>query len=146
MKRVLLLSLFFLLFAAADSFAAEDEQKGAHEAAYEHASEKSVFNRFGDWFATVGKSEEEKAKILEERNARRMEAQEKKRLQRSEKEMTAEPEDAQEPAAKKGKESKEKAEDRREELQNTAEEMTSDRPNQSPEETKGAKGKGRQRK
>jgi len=72
MKRLMwIMSVLLLLLAANYSFAAEDEQKGASESAYEHASEKSVFNRFGDWFATVGRSEEERARIMEEREATR---------------------------------------------------------------------------
>ena len=64
---VLALSFFMTYYPV---YAAKD-QKGASQKAYEHASENSVFNRVSDWFATVGKSEEEKAKILEERKAKR---------------------------------------------------------------------------
>jgi len=64
------IAVLVLFLVTGYSSAADEEKKGASETAYEHASERSVFNRFGDWFATVGKSEEEKAKILEERKAR----------------------------------------------------------------------------
>jgi len=74
MRKFLIPAIAAMLLAfATASFAAEDDEKGASESAYEHASEKSVFNRMGDWFATVGKSDEEKAKILKEREATRAE-------------------------------------------------------------------------
>lgn len=69
MRRVtvgFLIALF--LISGIPAFAAE---KGASEKAYEHASDQSIFNRVGDWFATIGKSPEEKEKILAERKAKR---------------------------------------------------------------------------
>lgn len=48
-------------------------EKGASETAQEHASDEAIFNRTGDWFATIGKSKEEKKKILAERKMKRME-------------------------------------------------------------------------
>jgi len=72
MKRLLLMAVALLvLFTAIPSFAAEEGEKGASKEAYEHANRRSVFNRTSDWFATVGKSKEEKNKIREERNAKR---------------------------------------------------------------------------
>ena len=50
---------------------AEDKEKGASQKAYEHASGNAIFNRISDWFATVGKSPEEKEAILKERKAQR---------------------------------------------------------------------------
>lgn len=77
MKKALAGLMFLLvLFCAVSVLNAQDMEispkvKGASEQAYQHASENSVFNRISDWFATVGKSEEEKVKILAERNAKR---------------------------------------------------------------------------
>lgn len=51
--------------------AQEQADKGASPQAYEHASDQAIFNRIGDWFATRGKSEEEKAKIISERKMKR---------------------------------------------------------------------------
>ncbi|MFC1805000.1 hypothetical protein ACFLZ3_04150, partial [Candidatus Omnitrophota bacterium] len=72
MKRftILLLAFSFLMICSS-VFAAPKDKKGASAQGYEHASENAVFNRVSDWFATVGKSEEEKAKTLEERKASR---------------------------------------------------------------------------
>lgn len=43
----------------------------ANVKALEHANDKAIFNRVGDWFATAGKSDEEKVKIKAERQAKR---------------------------------------------------------------------------
>lgn len=64
---VVLLALAFLV-TTVDCFA---QRKGASERAQERASQEAVFHRVGDWFATVGKSKEEKEKILQERRAER---------------------------------------------------------------------------
>ena len=61
----------FLIFSSNLCLDAKEEQKGANEQAYEHASDNAIFNRVGDWFATVGKSKEEKESILAERKAKR---------------------------------------------------------------------------
>lgn len=92
MKRLVILGLAALMVLSAPvSFAAKDV-KGASAQAMEHADDNAIFNRVTDWFATVGKSEEEKAKILAERKAKRA-------AKRAEKE-----------AKKKAKEAKEKME------------------------------------
>ena len=73
MKKVTtfgLLVLFFI-FSANLCLAAKEGQKGASEQAYEHASDNAIFNRVGDWFATIGKSEEKREKMLAERKAKR---------------------------------------------------------------------------
>jgi hypothetical protein len=57
-------------------------QKGASDKAYEHASEQSVFNRVGDWFATIGKSKEEKQQIIQQRKAEREAKKAEKRAQK----------------------------------------------------------------
>ena len=63
--------LFCGVVCAQEKVAGEMKKKGASESAYEHASENSVFNRVGDWFSTIGKSKEEKEKILMERKRER---------------------------------------------------------------------------
>ena len=46
-------------------------EKGPSAKAYEKASENSAFNRVGDWFATRGKSDQERQVILTQRKAAR---------------------------------------------------------------------------
>ncbi|MCK5014957.1 MAG: hypothetical protein KAS66_14185 [Candidatus Omnitrophica bacterium] len=90
MKKIMVLGLAaMMVLSVTVSFAAKDG-KGASAQAYEHADDNAIFNRVGDWFATVGKSDEEKAKIKAQRKADRA-------VKRAEKE-----------AKKKGKEVKEK--------------------------------------
>jgi len=72
MKKLvlLLIAVSLALTSSMPAFAAKGS-KGASEQAYEHASDKAIFNRVSDWFATVGKSPEEKEKIIAERDAKR---------------------------------------------------------------------------
>ena len=71
MRKLFIFALAaMLVFSATITFAAKD-QKGASAQAREHASDNAIFNRVGDWFATIGKSEEEKQKILTQRKAER---------------------------------------------------------------------------
>ncbi|PIQ89668.1 MAG: hypothetical protein COV72_01780 [Candidatus Omnitrophica bacterium CG11_big_fil_rev_8_21_14_0_20_42_13] len=89
--------------------AQEEAKKGASEKAYEHASDKAVFNRVSDWFATIGKSGEEKEKILAERKAERAAKRVEKELKRAEKEKEAKKaREGMEEKARKQKESVEK--------------------------------------
>jgi len=70
--RKITLFLLVACFIASAVYAQDmpkDKARGASEKAYEHASDQSVFHRVSDWFATVGKSKEEKTKILAERKA-----------------------------------------------------------------------------
>ncbi|MEA3488770.1 MAG: hypothetical protein U9R44_00305 [Candidatus Omnitrophota bacterium] len=72
MKRILtLLLVFTIVLGTVPAYAAQKGSKGASATAYEHASDEAVFHRVGDWFATRGKSEEEKQAILAERKAKR---------------------------------------------------------------------------
>ncbi len=93
MKKVTVYVLLVLLFISSSKLclAAEEGQKGASKQAYEHASDNAIFNRVGDWFATLGKSEEEKEKILAERKAKRVakraEKMAKKEAKKAEKEL-----------------------------------------------------------
>ena len=68
---IIAVALLLLTLAVRPVFAAEGGEKGASAKAYEHASEQSIFNRVNDWFATIGKSPEEKASILQERKMER---------------------------------------------------------------------------
>lgn len=63
--------VIFALFCTTCVYA-QDKPKGASETAQEKASDQAIFNRVTDWFATVGKSSEEKDRILTERKAKRL--------------------------------------------------------------------------
>ncbi|MFC1666388.1 hypothetical protein ACFL0P_00760 [Candidatus Omnitrophota bacterium] len=66
----LVLVLAFVMVSTA-AFAAEGGRRGASTKAYEHASDEAIFNRAGDWFSTIGKSEGEKEAIIAKRKAKR---------------------------------------------------------------------------
>lgn len=57
-------------------------RKGASDKAYEHASDEAIFHRVGDWFATRGKSGEEKKAIIAERKAKRAAARAQKKAEK----------------------------------------------------------------
>lgn len=73
MKRWIGLAMVFGFLAVSAPLFAQEEalKKGASATAYEHASDQAIFHRVGDWFATVGKTPEEKEAILMERKAKR---------------------------------------------------------------------------
>jgi hypothetical protein len=72
MRKVIAIVLVLAIaLAAAPAYAAPKGVKGASASAYEHASDEAVFHRVGDWFATRGKTPEEKQTILTERKAKR---------------------------------------------------------------------------
>ena len=72
MKKVLVVIIILsLVIISMPVFAAEGGKKGASERAYERASPQAIFHRIEDWFATRGKSPEEKESILKERRAER---------------------------------------------------------------------------
>ena len=103
MKKISLLLILCLLalnMPAVQIFAAEGGKKGASEKALERASEDSVFNRMGDWFATIGKSDEEKAAIKAERREKRRIKREKKRAEKEAKRAEKETKKAQKDAKK----------------------------------------------
>jgi len=88
MKKILLFTMIVLLcIASKPLWAQEEKKKGASETAYEHASENAIFNRVSDWFATIGKSKEEKARILEERRLQRAAKRAEKELRKAQKEV-----------------------------------------------------------
>ena len=85
MKKVIaIIVVLSLVILSAPTFAAEGGRKGASARAYERASEKAMFHRVSDWFATRGKSEEEKEKILEEREAERARKRAEKKAEKAE--------------------------------------------------------------
>ena len=61
---------------------AEKGRKGASDKAYEKASDEAIFHRVGDWFATRGKSEEEREAIIAERKAKRAAKRARKKLEK----------------------------------------------------------------
>jgi len=85
MKKLVAIAIVFLfIVSVVPVFAQVSTRKGPNpsQKAYEHASEKSAFNRVGDWFATAGKSPEEKEKIIAERDAQRAAKQVEKEAKR----------------------------------------------------------------
>ena len=88
MKNIAAIVIAFLFIVSVVPVFAQTEARKMptpNQKAYEHASEKAAFNRAGDWFATLGKSDEEKAKIIAERDAKRAAKQaerEAKKLQK----------------------------------------------------------------
>jgi 3'-phosphoadenosine 5'-phosphosulfate sulfotransferase (PAPS reductase)/FAD synthetase len=86
-KLAVVLVVLSLLAAQSAAFAKPKGVKGASEKAYEHASEEAVFHRVGDWFATIGKSEEEKEKIIAERKAKRAAKRAEQEAKKAQKEL-----------------------------------------------------------
>ena len=83
MRKVILISVIVsCTLSCAPLFAAEKGQKGASSQAYEHASDQAIFNRVSDWFATIGKSKEEKEAIIAERKAKRAQKRTEKELRK----------------------------------------------------------------
>jgi len=93
------------------AFAARGGVKGADQKAYEHTSDNAIFNRVSDWFATRGKSEEEKQAIIAERKAKRAQKQAEKETERTKKKLEREARKAKKEAEKKAKELKKKIKD-----------------------------------
>lgn len=90
MKKFIILALMATVVALP---VAGYTQQGASDTAMEKAGPQAVFHRFGDWFATIGKSDAEKQKIIAERKA-----------ERAKKRMMHEGEKAQKKAKEKSKE------------------------------------------
>ena len=86
-KLAIIAAVLLLALVSKPVFCAEGGKKGASAEAYEHASEQAVFHRISDWFATTGKSPEEKAKILQERKAKRAAKRAQKEIRKSQKKM-----------------------------------------------------------
>ena len=87
MKKVAVFILVVaFLIGTVPAFAAQG-QKGASAKAMERASDEAVFHRVGDWFATRGKSEEEKQAIIAERKAERTAKRAQKEVEKQKKQM-----------------------------------------------------------
>ncbi|MFC1704180.1 hypothetical protein ACFL1E_05300 [Candidatus Omnitrophota bacterium] len=86
-KSICLVVLLALVATGSLVYAQEKDLKGASPKAYEHASDQAVFNRVSDWFATVGKSKEEKVRIRAERKAKRAAEKMKKKANRAAEEL-----------------------------------------------------------
>jgi len=90
MKKILIFLLAITLLISNIPVFAAQGRKGASDRALERASDKAIFHRITDWFATIGKSEEEKKAILTERKAKRAaqraqkEAEKQKRIMEKE--------------------------------------------------------------
>lgn len=85
MKKLLVILLALAIaFSATPSFA-QRTVKGASAQAQAVASDEAVFHRVGDWFATRGKSPEERQAILAERKAKRAAARAEKEARKAQK-------------------------------------------------------------
>lgn len=104
---VCVLALVFLMGSVAIC-SAQRGQKGASEKAYEHASEEAIFNRVGDWFATRGKSPEEKEAIIAERKAKREAKRAEKEARKAQKQLEKETKKQQKELEKQQKKMKKK--------------------------------------
>ncbi|MDP8261786.1 MAG: hypothetical protein P9M13_00605 [Candidatus Ancaeobacter aquaticus] len=142
MKRVVLgLVAVLFLVTALPAFAARGEDKGADQKAYEHASDESIFNRTGDWFATIGKSKEEKQKIKAERKTKRAAKRAEKKAMKKKKDTEREARKA-EKKAEKAKRNAEKAAHKAKDKVKKAKEDLGDEVKSWKDKKKG-KGKGR---
>ena len=104
-------------------FPKEEGQKGASSRAYEKASSNAIFNRISDWFATLGKSKEEKAKILEERKAAREAGKSKGKSKQKVEEVDKQARKALKEQQKKEKQLKEQQEQLQQQLQQQQQEQ-----------------------
>ncbi|MCF7870388.1 MAG: hypothetical protein K9M01_04655, partial [Candidatus Omnitrophica bacterium] len=111
-KLILVLTALVFLAISTPVFSAEGGKKGASSKAQEQASQRSIFNRVGDWFATVGKSKEEKKKILNERKQKKTQEKTAKKTEKMQKKAEVEAEQAREKAAEKAKEKAKKMEEK----------------------------------
>ena len=90
MKRIIAFVLIFALFIGVMPAFAAQGRRGASDRALERAGDEAIFHRVGDWFATKGKTEQEKKAIIAERKAKRAakraqkEAEKKKKMMKKE--------------------------------------------------------------
>lgn len=114
MKKMIIGIMIACIFLATTvSYAAQDASC-ASEKARENASDQAVFNRVGDWFATVGKSDEEREQIITERRVRREAKRAEKEARKAERQLKEKAGDAEKTlgkAAKKGKKDGKKMKD-----------------------------------
>jgi hypothetical protein len=75
MKKLIFVGVTLCIIFAASFVFADDSGATAPTAdiSVDASGEGSIFVRMGDWFATVGRSEHERARIMEHRRARRAE-------------------------------------------------------------------------
>ncbi|MBN1872318.1 MAG: hypothetical protein JW800_07075 [Candidatus Omnitrophica bacterium] len=88
-KAVVFILVLSFICAVTPSYAAKG-RKGASDSAIEHASDEAIFHRVGDWFATVGKSDEEKKVIIAERKAKRAATRAQKTAEKQKRKMEQE--------------------------------------------------------
>ena len=86
MKKFLSIAMVLIFAVASPVFAQPRDLKvPAAARAYEKASDRSALNRASDWFATRGKSQEERQMIIAERNAKRTAERMQKQAKKQEK-------------------------------------------------------------
>ncbi len=85
-KSLVIMLVLALAVTTVPAFAAQGT-KGASARAMERASDESVFHRVGDWFATVGKPDNEKQAIIAERKAKRAAAKAEKEAKKAQKQL-----------------------------------------------------------
>jgi hypothetical protein len=85
-KFLVLLVALSIMITSMPVFAAQG-RKGASDQALDKASDEAVFNRIGDWFATVGKSDSEKKAVLAERKTKRTAERAQKQAEKKKREM-----------------------------------------------------------
>lgn len=106
MKKFLVLIVLLSIIATSMPVFAAQGRKGASDMAMQKASDESVFNRTSDWFATRGKSENEKKAILAERKTKRAAEKAQKQAEKKKKEMEKKAKKAQRSMEKKSKDLK----------------------------------------
>jgi Skp family chaperone for outer membrane proteins len=97
LSALIIVSLFALTSLA---IAAPEGEQGAADEALKCANDQAVFNRIPDWFATVGKSAEEKEKIMAEKKALRTQKRADKEAKKAEKQARKEAQKAEKEAEK----------------------------------------------
>jgi len=85
MKKIIAIILVLSFALGVPAFAAQEGAKGASATAMEKASDEAVFHRVGDWFATRGKTAEEKKAIIAERKAVRAAQRAQKEVEKQKK-------------------------------------------------------------
>jgi hypothetical protein len=106
-KRIIGLMLACVFISTSVCFAAQDV-KGASAKARENASDQAIFNRVGDWFATVGKSDADREKIMNERRANRETKRVEKEARTAERQLKAKSGDAEKKLRAKSKDAEKK--------------------------------------
>ena len=87
MKKLIALILVLSFALAVPAFAAPKDMKAPGTKAVASVGDDSAVDKVGDWFATRGKSSDEKQKILMERKAKRAVEKAQKQADKKAKEM-----------------------------------------------------------